>query len=163
MPSELVCGSCRLRPACARCNHQGWLDPSTRCGPVRSQSGAPAVTVQADAAPSPIEFAQEGSADPSVTWDLDVTDWTEDELHDPFAQALLGFRIEDGEAVAREGRAGRSLPGSFKDANPPSYSDVAPFTPGQSLLPKNPLVLKDSIKHSLPECLTNNSAASAFR
>ena len=54
--------------------------------------------------------------------------------------------------VAQDGLAGRSLPGSlpgsFKEANPPAYSDVAPWAPGQSLLPKNPLVLKDSIKHT---------------
>jgi hypothetical protein len=104
---------------------------------------------QSDAAPSVIEFAQDGLARASGEWDLDLSDWTEDELHDPLAQALLGFRIEDGRVVALDGRAGQSPPLSLKEANPPAYSDVAPWAPGRTLLPKNPMVLKDSDKHSV--------------
>jgi len=103
---------------------------------------------QADAAPSVIEIAQAGSARVSSAWDLDLSNWTEDELHDPLAQALLGFRIKDGRVVAQEGRAGQSLPLSLKEANPSPYSEVPPWTPGQTLLPKNPMVIKDSNKHS---------------
>jgi Replication-relaxation len=103
---------------------------------------------QADAAPSVIGGAKEGSARVSGACDLDLTDWTEDELHDPLAQALLGFHVEDGRVVAQDGRAGQSLPGSLKEANPSPYSEVPPWTPGQTLLPKNPMVIKDSNKHS---------------
>jgi hypothetical protein len=103
---------------------------------------------QSDAAPSVIAYPED-SAGASGEWDLDLSDRTEDELHDPQAQALLGFRIEDGKVVVQHGRAGESPPLSFKEANPPAYSDVAPWAPGRTLLPKNPMVLKDSDQHSL--------------
>jgi hypothetical protein len=103
---------------------------------------------QPEAAPSVIEFAQTGSAGTPGAGGLDLTDWTEDELHDPLAQALLDFRVKDGRVIALEGRPGQSLPLSLKEANPSAYSEVPPWTPGQTLLPKNPMVIKDSNKHS---------------
>jgi Replication-relaxation len=106
------------------------------------------VKAPVDAGPSVIEFAQRGSNRAPAASDLDLTDWTEDELHDPLAQALLDFRIEEGRVVAQDGRAGQSLPLSLKEANLSPYSEVPPWTPGQTLLPKNPMVIKDSNKHS---------------